>query len=111
MPNPKLGTMTKDVGKAIQDAKAGSIQFKNDKFGIIRAGIGKVSFTNEQLLNNIRSFMTAVADQKPEQFKSKYILSVTLSSTMGPGLDIEKSSVDPSSPKFMIDPSIISAKK
>ena len=104
MPNPKMGTVTKDVGKAIKAAKAGAVQFRVEKAGIIQAGIGKLSFKNEQILDNIRSFMVAISDVKPEGFKGKYILNVNLSSTMGPGILIDTPNADPSSAKFMLDP-------
>lgn len=103
MPNPKMGTVTKDVAKAVKTAKAGAVQFKTEKKGVIQAGIGKVSFTNEALLENLRSFMVAVMDSKPEGFKGKYLKEVHLSSTMGPGVEIDLSCVDPSNPKFMLD--------
>lgn len=69
MPNPKMGTVTKDVTKAVKAAKAGSVQFRVEKQGIIQAGIGKVSFTKEALLDNVRSFMVAISDVKPENYK------------------------------------------
>ncbi len=103
MPNPKMGTVTKDVSKAVKTAKAGAVQFKTEKKGIIQAGIGKVSFPKELLLENVRSFMLAVMDAKPEGFKGKYLTGVHISSTMGPGVLIDMSSVDPSNPKFMLD--------
>jgi large subunit ribosomal protein L1 len=103
MPNPKMGTVTKDVAKAVRQAKAGSIQYKAEKKGIIQGGIGKISFEKEKLLENIRSLMIAVADSKPEALKGKYLQNVYLSTTMGPGIEVELLSVDPSSPKFMLD--------
>lgn len=107
MPNPKMGTVTKDVGKAIKAAKAGAVQFRVEKKGIVQAGIGKMNFTNEQLLDNIRSFMVAVSDCKPEGLKGKYILGVHLASTMGPSVKVDVASVDPTSARFMIDPKLI----
>lgn len=104
MPNPKMGTVTKDVGKAIASAKAGAVQFRVEKNGIVQAGIGKLSFTDEQLLENLRSFMVAVSDAKPEGLKSKYIETVHIASTMGPGVEITTQNVDPSNAKFMLDP-------
>ena len=103
MPNPKMGTVTKDVGKAVKTAKAGAVQFKTDKRGIIQGAVGKVSFSKEALLENVRSFMVALMDAKPEGFKGKYLKSVNLSTTMGPGVTVDLSSVDPSNPKFMLD--------
>ena len=107
MPNPKLGTVTKDVEKAVKAGKAGSVQFRVEKKGIIQAGIGKVSFTPEALLDNIRSFMVAVSDVKPEGYKGKYLVAAYLSSTMGPGINIDLGTVDPSNPKFMLHPDLI----
>jgi len=104
MPNPKLGTVTKEVSKAVKAAKQGSVQFRVDKSGIIHAGIGKISFSNESLMENIKAFMLAISDAKPENYKGKYINAVHLSSTMGPGIPIELSSVDPKSSKFFLDP-------
>eukprot|EP01039_Chlorochromonas_danica_P009198 gene9198-10158_t len=103
MPNPKMGTVTTDVEKAVKAAKAGAIQFKVEKKGVIQAGVGKVSFTNEALLENIRSLMLAVQDVKPEGFKGKYIRAVHISSTMGPGIEIELPYVDPANPRFMLN--------
>lgn len=108
MPNPKLGTVTKDISKAVKAAKAGNVQFRVDKQGIVQAGVGKSSFSKEALLDNIRSFMLAISDSKPEGFKGKYISAVHIGSTMGPGLQIDVANVDPSSPKFMLDPTLLS---
>ena len=79
MPNPRMGTVTKDVAKAIQAAKQGAVQFRVEKNGIVQVGVGKLSFPDEELLNNIRSFMVAVSDSKPEGLKAKYILKVSIS--------------------------------
>jgi large subunit ribosomal protein L1 len=105
MPNPKMGSVTKDVARAIKAAKAGAVQFRVEKAGIIQAGIGKLSFKNDELLNNLRSFMVAVSDAKPEGLKGKYIMTVSLSSTMGPGIPLDAANCDPSSAKFILDPS------
>jgi len=110
MPAPKLGSVTNDVAKAIKAAKAGAVQFRVEKKGIIHAGIGKLSFSDEALIENVKAFMIAVNDVKPENFKGKYLKQVHLSSTMGPGFHIELSSVDPTNPKFMIDPAILTKK-
>ena len=110
MPNPKMGTVTKDVVTAIKAAKAGSIQFRVEKAGIIHAGIGKVSFSAQALLDNIRSFMVAVGDGKPDGYKGKYLIGVSLSSTMGPGVGLDIAYVDPNNPKFMKHPSLIGIK-
>ena len=98
-----IGTVTKDVAKAVLASKAGAVKFKVDKKGIIQAGVGKVSFTNEALLGNIRAFMLAVIDVKPEGLKGKYLLVAHISSTMGPGIKVEVPSVDPGSQRFMLD--------
>lgn len=101
MPNPKMGTVTKDVGRAVKAAKAGAVQFRVEKKGIVQAGVGKLSFSNEALLDNIRAFMIAVADAKPEGLKGQYFNAVHLSSTMNVGLPIEMPSCDPNNAKFM----------
>lgn len=106
MPNPKMGTVTTDVVKAVKAAKAGSVQFRVDKTGIIHAGIGRVSFPANQILDNFRSFMMAVSDVKPEGFKGKYVMKVSLSSTMGPGVPVDTPNADPSNARFMLDPSL-----
>lgn len=110
MPNPKMGTVTTDVAKAVKAAKAGSVQFRVDKHGTVHSCIGKVSFSVEDILENIRSFMIAVGDAKPEGFKGKYLLSAYISSSMGPGLKIDLPTVDPSNAKFMLDASKLEKK-
>lgn len=110
MPNPKLGTVTKDVSSAVKNAKAGAVQFKVEKKGIIQAGIGKLSFSNEKLLDNVRALMVAVFDAKPENLKGKYLKVAHVSSTMGPGIEIDLASIDPSSPRFMLD-AVVNTKK
>jgi len=102
MPNPKLGTVTKDVAKAVKSAKAGTVQFRVDKQGFVHAGIGKVSFPKENLLENFRSFMMAISDCKPEGLKTKYILGGRLATTFLKSVPVETSSIDPSSPRFML---------
>lgn len=104
MPNPKLGTVTKEVAKAVKAAKQGNVQFRVEKAGIIHAGIGKMSFSNDALMENVKAFMLAVSDARPEGFKGKFIESVHICSTMGPGLPIEVYSVDAKSPRFFLDP-------
>ena len=106
MPNPKTGTVTKDTGKAVRAAKAGAVKFKVEKKGIIQAGVGKKSFSNEALLGNIRSFMLAVSEVKPEGLKGKYLRVAHLSSSMGPGVEIELPTVDPGNGRFMLDMSM-----
>lgn len=103
MPNPKMGTVTKDVAKAVKAAKAGAVQFKTEKKGTIQAGIGKVSFSREALLENIRSFMIALMDARPEGFKGKYLVSAFIASTMGPSQEIDITCLDPSNPRFMLE--------
>ena len=104
MPNPKLGTVTREVGSAVKNAKEGRVQFRVEKKGIIQAGLGKLSFSNEALIANIRAFMVAVSNVKPEALKGKYMKSATLSSTMGPGIHLDLPTVDPSNAKFMLSP-------
>lgn len=103
MPNPKMGTVTKDIVKAVKTSKAGTAPFKTEKKGVIQAGLGKLSFSKDALLDNVRSFMLAVMDAKPEGFKGKYLKTVYIASTMGPGVELELSSVDPANPKFMLN--------
>ena len=89
MPNPKTGTVTMDVGKAVSDVKGGKIDFKVDKTGIIHASIGKVSFEADKILGNANEFMQTLVKLKPSSAKGVYIKSVSLSSTMSPGIPVE----------------------
>lgn len=89
MPNPKTGTVTFDVGKAVKEIKAGKVEFRVDKTGIVHAPVGKVSFAEEKLLENTRALIDTVMRAKPKTAKGKYLRRVTLSSTMGPGVDID----------------------
>jgi hypothetical protein len=107
MPSPKLGTVTKDVVKAVKLAKAGSVKFKVEKAGIIHAAMGKSTFEKEKLLENIRAFMIALMDSKPEGFKGTFLKRAYLSTSMGPGIELEMASIDPSKQKFMLDPSLV----
>ena len=93
MPNPKLGTVTQDVKNAVSNAKAGQVQFKNDKAGIIHAGIGKLNFTEEDLLQNLKSFYTSISKSKPDAVKGSFIKKVSIASTMGFGLKINTTSL------------------
>ena len=93
MPNPKVGTVTMDVTKAVTDAKGGAVEFRAEKAGIVHAGIGKTSFTTEALLENIRAFAEAVHKAKPTGAKGTYLQRVAVSSTMGPGVKIDPASV------------------
>lgn len=89
MPNPKTGTVTMDIGKAVEAAKAGKIDFKVDKFGIIHSAIGKISFDEQKLVDNITELMTNIEKLKPSSAKGTYVKSVHLSSTMSPGIRID----------------------
>jgi large subunit ribosomal protein L1 len=93
MPNPKLGTVTADVTKAVKEAKAGAVEFRAEKAGIIHAGVGKVSFDSEKLVQNVRAFVEAISRAKPAGAKGTYILKVSLSSSMGPGLKLDIPSI------------------
>jgi large subunit ribosomal protein L1 len=93
MPNPKLGTVTPDVATAVKAAKAGQIEFRVEKAGIVHGGIGKVSFSNESLAENIRAFIDALIKSKPSGAKGTYLLAANLASTMGPGLRLNLGSV------------------
>ncbi len=94
MPNPKTGTVTMEVGKAVSEVKAGKIDFKVDKYGIVHTSIGKVSFTPEQLIDNAKEFISTIVKLKPAASKGTYVLSVYLSSTMSPGIAVDIKSVD-----------------
>ncbi len=89
MPNPKAGTVTMDVGRAVKELKAGKIEFRVDKSGIVHAPIGKKSFAPEQLADNLHAFMEAIVKARPSAAKGHYIRSVTVSSTMGPGVPVD----------------------
>jgi large subunit ribosomal protein L1 len=89
MPNPKTGTVTTDVAKAIQEIKAGKVEFRVDKTGVIHAPVGKVSFSNAKLLENANSLIQAVIKAKPSAAKGKYVKTATLCSTMGPGVHLD----------------------
>lgn len=93
MPNPKLGTVTNDVKKAVESAKAGSIEFRVEKAGIVQAGVGKASFSEKQLTENIKAFILALTKAKPAGAKGTYMKKVALSSSMGPGVKIDVSTV------------------
>lgn len=93
MPNPKAGTVTLDVGKAVKEVKAGKIDFKVDKFGIIHASVGKASFEASKLEGNIEELMNTIIKLKPSAAKGTYVKSINLSSTMSPVIKIDKSSI------------------
>ena len=94
MPNPKSGTVTTDVGKAVKEVKQGKIDFKVDKYGIIHTSVGKVSFTPEQLVENAREFVSTLMKLKPTASKGTYVKSIYLSSTMSSGIKIEPKSIE-----------------
>ena len=93
MPNPKLGTVTKDIKIAVQNAKAGQVQYKNDKAGIVHAGIGKIKFNDDDLLENLKAFFSSINKSKPDTVKGSFIKKVTIASTMGVGLEINVASL------------------
>ena len=93
MPNPKLGTVTKEIGNAVKDAKSGQVKFKNEKSGIVHAGIGKLSFNEEDILLNLKTFYSSINKSKPDAIKGAFIKKVTIASTMGVGLNINQSSL------------------
>jgi len=94
MPNPKSGTVTMDIGKAVADVKMGKIDFKVDKYGIVHTSIGKVSFTAEKISENAREFVNTIMKLKPTSAKGTYIRSIYLSSTMSPGIKIDPKAVE-----------------
>ncbi len=94
MPNPKTGTVTMEVGKAVKEVKAGKIDFKVDKFGIIHSRIGQISFTADQIAENAKEFMGMINKLKPTAAKGTYVKSIFLSSTMSPGLAVDPKSVE-----------------
>jgi large subunit ribosomal protein L1 len=94
MPNPKTGTVTTDVTKAVQEIKAGKVEFRIDKAGIVHAPIGKSSFAADRLIANAHALMDSIVKAKPAAAKGHFLKSVTMSSTMGPGIDIDTSHVD-----------------
>ena len=94
MPNPKSGTVTMEIGSAVKEVKQGKIDFKVDKFGIIHAGIGKVSFTPEQIAENAQEIISTIIKLKPSTAKGTYVKSISLSSTMSPGIPVDVKSVE-----------------
>jgi large subunit ribosomal protein L1 len=92
MPNPKLGTVTQDVTAAVKAAKAGSIEFRAEKAGIIHAGVGKASFSEDAIAANVRALVTAINRAKPSGAKGTFIKKVSISSTMGPGVKLDPAS-------------------
>jgi large subunit ribosomal protein L1 len=94
MPNPKTGTVTFDIARAVKEIKAGKVEFRLDKTGIIHSPVGKISFTAQQLAGNAQSLLAAVMKAKPAAAKGKYIKKITLTSTMGPGILIDHAEAD-----------------
>jgi large subunit ribosomal protein L1 len=93
MPNPKVGTVTMDVAGAVKAAKGGAVEFRVEKAGIVQAGVGKASFGEQALVENVRAFVDSVAKAKPQGAKGTYLKKISLSSTMGPGVKIALGSV------------------
>jgi large subunit ribosomal protein L1 len=93
MPNPRVGTVTPNVAQAVKDAKGGAIEFRTEKTGIIHAGIGKASFTEQALLENVRAFADSVMKARPTGAKGTYLKNVALSSTMGLGVRVEPATI------------------
>lgn len=94
MPNPKAGTVTFDIGQAVREIKAGKVEFRVDKHGIVHAPLGKISFSGDQLVENARSLIEAVIRAKPASAKGRYLRAVSVSSTMGPGIKLDLSQVE-----------------
>jgi large subunit ribosomal protein L1 len=97
MPNPKTGTVTMDVANAVNEVKAGKIDFKVDKYGIIHAGVAKVSFSEDKIFDNAKELISTIVKLKPAAAKGTYVKSIFLSSTMSPGIQVELKSVSSSS--------------
>ena len=93
MPNPKIGTVTKDIAKAVTEVKAGKIEFRVEKNGIIHNSIGKVSFPKEKIIENVKVFVGAILKAKPQAAKGIYMKKITMTSTMGPGIKLDRSSI------------------
>ncbi len=93
MPNPRLGTVTNDVAKAVTDAKGGQVEFRAEKTGIVHAGIGRASFSEEALQQNVRAFVDAIQKAKPSGAKGIYIKKVALTSSQGPGVMLDVSAM------------------
>ena len=96
MPNPKVGTVTNDVAQAVKDAKGGAVEFRVEKAGIVQAGVGKASFSEEALLENIRAFADAVSRAKPSGAKGTYLKRIAVASTQGPGVRVDPASLQAS---------------
>jgi large subunit ribosomal protein L1 len=94
MPNPKTGTVTFDIGKAVREIKAGKVEFRVDKTGIVHAPVGKTSFSTDRLLENARALVDSIIKARPSAAKGRYMKSVVVSSTMGPGIRIDAGSLE-----------------
>jgi len=94
MPNPKTGTVTFDIARAVQEVKAGKVEFRTDKTALVHVPVGKMSFTPDKLVDNATTLITSVIRAKPAAAKGKYIKGATLSSTMGPGISIDTSALE-----------------
>ena len=94
MPNPKVGTVTPDVAQAVKDSKGGSVEFRVEKAGIIHGGVGKVSFDEASIIENVKAFVSAVSKAKPSGAKGTYMKKLSLSSTMGPGIRVDLASIE-----------------
>ena len=94
MPNPKTGTVTMDTAKAVKEVKGGRVEYRTDSYGNVHVLVGKVSFTEEQLLENIKAFVSLIMKSKPSVVKGEYIKNISVSSTMGPGIKIDSKSFD-----------------
>ncbi len=93
MPNPKIGTVTRDIAKAVSEVKAGRVEFRVEKNGIVHNGVGKVSFSKDAIVENIKAFVSAIVKARPQAVKGVYMKKITVSTTMGPGLKLDKSSI------------------
>jgi large subunit ribosomal protein L1 len=94
MPNPKTGTVTMDVKKAVEDVKKGRVEYRTDSYGNVAVLVGKVSFDNEKLVENIKSFVGLINKTKPSTVKGKYMLNISVSTTMGPGIKVDVESFE-----------------
>jgi large subunit ribosomal protein L1 len=94
MPNPKTGTVTTDVASAVREIKAGKVEFRTDKTALVHVPVGKLSFTPDKLIDNARTVINSVVKAKPSAAKGKYIKGITLSSTMGPGIQLDSAVAD-----------------
>lgn len=103
MPNAKVGTLTEDIESAVKAAMGGQVEFRAGKNGVLHAGFGKVSFEKNNLMENLKAFMVAISNAKPEGAKGKYIKQAHLSSTMGSGIKVDVATIDPGSPRFFVD--------